>query len=187
VKGLRVGITGSPATGKKTVGKALAARLKVPFFNLNEVAAKAGFLITTGGGEPRLDARGFGRVAGRHLPEGGFVISGVFLDEAIPSRLLDYVVVLRCNPLVLSERYDERGYPQRKKKENLTAEFLDACLGGALEAFGDKVREVDTTGKDLRTVVKETRAALKDGKAAFGSVDWLSLVKGPEDVFRFMV
>jgi adenylate kinase len=187
VKELRVGITGSPATGKKTVGEALAVRLKVPFFNLNEVAAKAGFLIPTKGGEPRLDARGFSRVAGLHLPDGGFVVSGVFLAEAIPSRLLDYVVVLRCNPLVLSERYDERGYSQRKKKENLTAEFLDACLGGALEAYGDKVREVDTTGKDLMTVVRETRAALKVGKAAFGSVDWLSLVKGPEDVFRFMV
>jgi adenylate kinase len=187
MKGLRVGITGSPATGKKTVGKALAARLKVPFLNLNDVAARAGFLMTTAGGEPKLNARGFSRVAGRHLPAGAFVISGVFLAEAIPSRLLDYVVILRCNPLVLSQRYDERGYSQRKKKENLTAEFLDACLGGALEAFGDKVREVDTTGKDLRTVLKETRSALKDGKATFGNVDWLRLVKGPEDLFRFMV
>jgi adenylate kinase len=186
VKGLRVGITGSPATGKKTVGSSLALRLRVPFLNLNDVASQAGFVVPAIG-EPRLDAKGFSRVAVRYLPEGGYVVSGVFLPEAIPDRLLDYVIVLRCNPLALSGRYDERRYPQAKKKENLTAEFLDACLGAALDAFGDKVREIDTTGKGLLKVVDEVEASLAGKKPVFGIVDWLSLVKGPEDLLRFMV
>jgi adenylate kinase len=187
VKGLRVGITGSPATGKKTVGKALGAILRVPFLNLNELATGAGYVASQPEGEPIFDARGFSRAAERQLPRGGFVVSGVFLSEAIPSGLLDYVVVLRCNPLVLSERYVKRGYSARKRKENLTAEFLDTSLAGALAAYGDKVREVDTSGKDLATVVKEARSMLEKGKVRLAGVDWLSIVKGPDDVFRFMV
>jgi adenylate kinase len=187
VKRSRVGITGSPATGKKTVGKALAARLDVPFLSLNDVARRAGFVARARAGEPKLDTRGFSRVANRYLPQSGFVLAGVLLAEAVPARLLDYVVVLRCSPLVLAERYRERGYPEMKRKENLTAEFLDECLGEALIAYRRKVREVDTTGKDLQAVVGEVGATLKKGDFPVGRLDWLSLVKGPEDVFRFML
>lgn len=181
----RVGITGSPATGKKTIGRALAEEMGVPCLNLNEVAGLAGFLVKEGRGEPKLDAVGFRRAAPKLLPAGGFVISGVFVPEAVPSRLLDKVVVLRCNPLVLAKRYEERGYGAKKTKENLTAEFLDACLGAALQAFGGKVREVDVTGMDLPRALSAVKASLK-GAQPVGQVDWLSLIKGPEDVFRFM-
>jgi adenylate kinase len=181
-----VGITGTPATGKKTVGRALAAELGVPFLSLNEVAAEGGLVVANGGGEPRLDAKGFMKEARRLLPKDGYVLAGVFIPESVPPALLDYVVVLRCNPLVLAKRYEERGYPERKKKENLTAEFLDACLGEAVEAFGGKVREVDVTGRELPDVLGEVKSSLKKGRQMVGRVDWLGLIKGPGDVLRFL-
>ena len=186
VKRLRVGVTGSPATGKKSIGLALASELGVPFLGLNEMARKAGYLAV-GADEPIFDARGFRRAAGRLLPRGGYVVSGLFLSDAIPPRLLDFVVVLRCNPLVLLRRYEERGYGERKRKENLTSEFLDTCLGEAVNAYGRKVREVDVSSRDVAGAVGEVKAVLVPGKFPVGVVDWLSIVRGPEDVFRFML
>lgn len=184
---LRIGITGSPATGKRTLGLALTKELGLPFLSLNEVAKSGGYLVPGVGGEPLLDSEALRRVAAKILPKGGYVVAGVYLAESIPTGLMDYVIVLRCNPLILARRYEERGYDEKKKKENLTAEFLDSCLEAALQSYGKKVREVDSTGKEAAQVLGEVLPTLRRGAFRVGVVDWLSLVGGPEDLVRFMI
>jgi adenylate kinase len=183
----RIGVTGSPATGKKTLGRALAARMNVPYFSINELAREGGFLASVRGQEPTVDTEGLRRVISSLLPPKGFVLSGVFLVDVAPSALLDRVVVLRCSPLVLRKRYLDRGYSQRKVREDLTAEFLDSCLADAIAAYGDKVREIDTTGKEPAQVLALAESSFRKKALRGSGVDWLSLLRGPKDVERFMI
>ena len=85
---------------------------------------------------------------------------------------VDYIVVLRCNPEIISKRLEERNYNKNKIKENVEAEILDVCLVGALEN-SDNVYELDTTDRTLESIVDEIIDALTHKKTKYGIVNWL--------------
>lgn len=185
----RIGVTGSPATGKKTISSRLAEALGVPYIDLNEAAESSGSVLGRDplDGDLVVDVGSLSRAISSLLPEGGFVVSGVYLAEVVPARLLDRVVVLRCDPRVLKSRYESRGYREPKVRENLTAEFLDYCLLKALRRYGERVREVDVTGKGEDEALALVLEALRAPRAKVGRVDWLSTIKDPEEARRFLV
>ena len=186
----RIGITGSPATGKKSVAKMLAKDLGLPSITLNELAHKAACVIDEDvkADELVIDIKRLRRALSGLLPKCGYVVSGVYLAEAVPAHLLDRVFVLRCDPRVLLTRYQARDYDERKIKDNLTSEFLDYCLVESLKSFGEKVHEVDTTGKSVAEVVQRLRRLI-EGKwrPLSGSVDWLGLIGGPDELAKWLV
>lgn len=80
----------------------------------------------------------------------------------------DYIIVLRCNPEIIKERLEKRGYKPKKVLENIQAEILDVCL---CESKG-KVYEIDTTNRDVENIVDEIIEAIKHKKERKGVVDW---------------
>lgn len=165
-----VALSGTPGTGKSTVARILAGMgLRVP-----DVGALA---------EEK------GAVCGRDEERGSLEIDVDALDEALReereegtlilvghlSHLLtaDLVIILRSSPAVLRARLRERGWPERKVKENVEAEACDVILVEALERT-DNVFEIDTT----RCTPDEAAAAVleilagKTEKYAHGNIDW---------------
>ena len=179
-----IGITGCPATGKKTVGRILAATLNMRFVNEDSLLRKHGALI----GDEIIIEKGR-EVFLREAKKGNVIISGLFLFTLLDLKYPDLVVVLRCDPRILYYRYLKRGYPLKKVKENLTAEFLDYCLVESVKAFGaEKVIQVDTTRRTPRSAA-ELIAKMWKGETERKSdhVDWLSLIRSARDLTNFLV
>ncbi|MEM3372914.1 MAG: AAA family ATPase [Candidatus Anstonellales archaeon] len=75
-----------------------------------------------------------------------YIIIEGHLGVEIKIRKVDYVFVLRTNPLELEKRLEKRGYTKRKISENINAELVDYFTIKAEKLYGrNKVFEVDTT------------------------------------------
>jgi adenylate kinase len=173
-------ITGTPGVGKTEVAKMLSGETGRKLIELNTLAKEAG------GIKRRDSARGADivdvaviRRALRKVLKGdqNVIIEGHFA-EIVPGEFVKVAIVLRCNPFILKERLVKRGYPDSKVTENVEAELLDSCLIAAVKSFGDRVREIDTTGMEVTDVAKEAERAFRGkGGMLAGSVNWISVLE----------
>ncbi|KAI5814226.1 AAA domain-containing protein [Pyronema omphalodes] len=72
------------------------------------------------------------------LEEGGNVIDWHVCD-LFPERLIDLVVVLRCENGVLYDRLQARNYSEAKLQENLDAEIMQVVLDDAREGYDENI------------------------------------------------
>jgi adenylate kinase len=159
VRRLRIGITGSPATGKKSVAAALGCLTGLEVVSLNTVAikTKSGKRVN---GEFVVNIR---ELRHRKIPTDGKIIVGHLLPIVIPKSALDFVAILRCSPEVLRERYLARGYTEEKILENVEAELLDLVSYSALKKYGRRnISEFDTSrSKNPNAVAKQILLTIK--------------------------
>jgi adenylate kinase len=160
---MKIGVTGTPGTGKSTVsehlhGKVVDLRDYLEENSLGEVNEQ---------GEIEVEIEEM-RENPPEEPEGeDLMVEGHmahFLD-------LDYCIVLRCDPEKLEERLSERDYSNQKIRENIEAEAMDVILSQAVQRQ-EKVYEIDTTGKSVEEVVEEIKEAVEERRESYGNVDW---------------
>ncbi|KAL7419790.1 factor activating pos9 [Cryptotrichosporon argae] len=76
-------------------------------------------------------------------PRDGPAATGFIIDHHDPSlfpeRWIDLVVVLTCDNGVLHSRLTERGYPEQKLTENITAEIMQTCLSEAHDSYAPEI------------------------------------------------
>jgi adenylate kinase len=165
---MRVGLTGTPGTGKTTVAELVETDLAV--VHLNRLIEQEG--LTTGVDADRgswiadLDA------VRERLDDAD--------DVLIESHLVhwfdvDRVVVLRCAPDDLERRLVERGEPADKAAENAEAEALDLVLAEAVAEHGeDAVYEIDTTDRTPEAVARDVEAVIAGRREpAVGTVSFI--------------
>jgi len=170
---MMAGITGTPGTGKSTVGRILSAR----GYPVTEIADTTGGYILEHDGERDTFVIDEERWAAEFPHLEGFVVG--HLAHLLPC---DLVVVLRCEPPVLEERLRRRGYSDPKIRENCEAEALDVILVETLEGhFAERVLEIDTTAIDPVTCA-DTIEQFARGEIppSFGSIDWSRYLGGYE-------
>jgi adenylate kinase len=108
--------------------------------------------------------------------------AGFLILEGHLSHLLDVelVVVLRCHPVELATRLEEKGFSPTKTRENIEAETVDVVLLDAVDIHGEEtVFEVDTTALEPANTVNEVMGIIEDKRDARGThrpggVDWLA-------------
>ncbi|MCP8320339.1 MAG: adenylate kinase family protein [archaeon] len=182
-----IGITGTPGTGKKTVGRFLAVLLNYDFLDLNQVAIEKNAIIGK-------DEHGF--IADLYLLRKNVreaikgkkvVVSGHLLPFIFSKREMRSVAILRCSPFELEKRFALRNYGNEKIKDNIASEILGICAYEALKKFGkDKVAEFDTTGRDAKEVAEEIIKVMKgEIPKRVGFVDWLNFFEKAEELSRF--
>jgi adenylate kinase len=168
---LRVGLTGSPGTGKKTVGRILSKFSGLEFVSINDFAIENEFAKHLGI-EYVVDTR---KLKGK-IKTKDRIIAGHLLPYVVPNKDLDRVFVLRCSPRKLRERYLERGYPEEKIVENLEGEFIGLISSECAKIYTlNKIAEFDTTRVKPETVARRALDVVK-GKATptFGTIDWIA-------------
>ena len=172
---MRIAITGTPGVGKTTVSKVLGEKLGIKVIDITEVVKEYKLYIEK---DEDMDSYviDFERLKG-FIEEIEKREKDVILDGHV-SHLLnpDYTIVLRCNPEIVKERLEKRGYKPKKVLENVQAEILDVCL---CESKG-RVYEIDTTNRDVEDIVNEIIEAIKHKKERKGIVNWI------EDYFDYL-
>jgi adenylate kinase len=178
---MRIGITGSPRTGKTEAAKALSSLLKCNFYDLNSLCIERN-LGKSQGDEFVVNIRKARNAISAFLRhQERFVISGLLLPDIVPSRMLDQVAVLRCNPKILYERYKKAGYSEEKAKDNVVAEAIGSVYSESVKAFGSKVFQVDVSNMNVNDVVD---AILKRKNS---EVDWLKDAEKDKELLRLLL
>jgi len=164
---MKIAITGTPGVGKTSV----AEKLKEKGYNvlkIDDIYEK--FVI--GYDEERqskiVDEEKMDDYIKKLKEEGILFIEGHL------SHLLsvDAVILLRCHPKELEKRLRDKGWDERKIRENLEAEALDIILERALEKHS-LIWEIDTTNMPLNEVVKKIEWLVKNKPPpSYGKIDW---------------
>jgi adenylate kinase len=176
-------ITGTPAVGKTTTAKALAAKLNAAYINLTDYAKTNNLIL----GEDKerntliIDEERMQKKLAETIKEtdnANVIVDGHYASAVTPTEHTALVFVLRRNPKELKLFMEKCGYTGSKLWENLQAEILDIVLGEAVEVHMGRVCELDVTGMSTGDVVEEILAVLEKRKTCFvGTVDWLGMLE----------
>ncbi len=168
-----LGVTGTPGTGKKSISPLLSSMLRRDLVDLNSFAIEnAGTPRARPEDEVAVDPKSL-RDLLKRMP-GGSIVSGHLLPDVLHGREVEFVAVLRCEPLVLKGRLEDRGYARTKVLENVEGELIGVVLDAALRAFGpETVHEYDTTKATPEGVAKAIARDYKAGSRSEGPwTDW---------------
>ena len=164
-------ITGSPGTGKHTIGKMLAEKLDLEITDIN-LLAKESKLCKEIDGVLEVDTKELSKIMEN--------ASGIIIGHLAPYvvKKAESVIVLRKNPYELEKVYRQRNYSKEKTLENIQAEILGIIAYDALQKFPDLI-QIDATNQDPEKVLSLVENRLNH------TVDWLQLVSEKDDLGKF--
>lgn len=145
-------VTGSVGSGKTTVSKKLAGKLKLNYIDVNKLIK-----------EEKLDS-GYDKKRKCKIIDIGRLNNSLInliknskkdliidshLSHYLPSKYVDLCIVTKCNMKVIEKRLKKRKYGKDKIRENLDVEIFDVCLNEA-KALNHRILVIDTSKTLLR-------------------------------------
>ncbi|QLQ79172.1 hypothetical protein HG537_0B05190 [Torulaspora globosa] len=134
-------ITGTPGCGKSTTCELLQRRLpEYKYYNISDFAKEHD--CYDGYDESRksyiVDEDRLLDELEPLLRQGASIIDW-HVNDVFPERLIDLVVVLRCDNGILYDRLKARGYHNSKIEENLDAEIMGVVLQDATDSYEQEI------------------------------------------------
>ena len=178
-------ISGTPGTGKTSVSKKISELYNVKFISLNKLAISNAFNFPYDNKRDTIiiDDEKFIPYVIKKVEKikeenpGLLIIEGHFSD-IIPSDYYNYIIVLRCDPDILTLRLRERGYKQEKINENVQSEILGNCVNYFIQKeILLPIYEINTSKLSIEVVAEIIiEKIVKNDKAdkyKYGKIDWL--------------
>lgn len=134
-------ISGTPGCGKSTTCELLQRRLPdYTYYNISEFAEKHNCYEGYDKGRKShiVDEDKLLDELEPLLHQGKSIIDW-HVNDVFPERLIDLVVVLRCDNSVLFDRLHGRNYHESKIQENLDAEIMGVVLQDAMESYEQEI------------------------------------------------
>ena len=183
----RVGITGSPGTGKKTLAKGLALYTGYRVININSLCISKGAVAGRDKYGIIANTKKLKNIVHEQTKSDNFIIVGHLLPYITTSSIIQFIIILRCNPYILGERLKLRNYPEKKILMNVGAEILGTSYFDTIKKFGKrKIHVIETSSKKPKETLNEALVALSGKTGYDGSdIDWLGLVREKGDLRRF--
>nr|WP_292319453.1 AAA family ATPase [Caldisphaera sp.] len=142
-------ISGTPGTGKSSIGKILSEEINCKYIEVSEFAIKKGLVVPDETGrntyvikeeelkeEILKESNGL-TILITHYPD-------VFLDDDRFYFNTAFVLLLRTNPLILMKRLENKGWDHKKISENVLAEAFNTIAEDIYD-YNDMIIEIDTT------------------------------------------
>ena len=177
-------ITGTPGVGKHTIGKELSQKLELEIVDINEIAKKSG-LYEQNDESNDVDTEKLKEIL-REKISNKCIIIGHLAPYVLDNEKINIVIILKRSPYDLIQVYEERGYSDKKSKENASSEILGVITYDAINQFQDKVVQINVTGKSIQEVLEKVESAIS-GSMDSEEVDWLELVTKNDDLKKFFV
>jgi len=149
---MRLVITGSPGTGKTSLGKELAKAIRHAIVNEKEFALKHGIgEWDSEENELVVPLKKLEKELNAFLKKNkNAIIEGHLLCELMLKA--DFVVLLQLHPELLEERLARKGYSAEKIQDNVFCEGIDYCKKHVLRNYKkNKIIEVQS-----QKTIKET-------------------------------
>ena len=174
-----IALSGTPGTGKSIVGHLLAVDLGIQCLELNQIILDQEFYIGEDTDRETVIAdiekvRDY-LLSTLEASKDRYVVVGHFADE-VPKVLLEVLIILRCNPVILSLRLQKKGWSEEKIVENLQAELLGECTTQAVARHNlSQIFEIDTSERTPQETVEAINNILagKGGIFKVGRISWL--------------
>ena len=171
-----IAISGTPGTGKTTVSRVLAGKIKGNFVRIRDIIHEIPHKKDRKRDTFIVDVKDLQKLVSRKLKKGNNIVEGHL------AHMLDVnvVLVLRCDPKTLERRLKRKGWKKAKIDENVKAEILDAITIEALELHGTRrVFEIDTTKRTEQQTARIAKNILNNfarkkylKRHAAGKIDW---------------
>lgn len=174
---MRIAITGTPGTGKKTVSSLLISK-GYEVLDINEIVTAYDFIVGYEEKTKIVDLDKLNTFLQNLIRKKGKDI--VFIKGHLSHLLdVDLVIVLRCKPNELRRRLKQKGYNDEKIQENVESEVIDVITVEAAESY-QKVYEIDTTKKRPNKAVEAILKILNNEGEEYkvGGIDWSEDVMG---------
>lgn len=152
-----IAITGSPGTGKHTVGKLLAKSLNYKIIDISKEINKK-----------LIDIKEMNDSISNKISDNSIIIS--HLSHFLNSKKIDLFIVLRCRPDILKRRLKKRGYSEKKIHDNVLFEALDGTYIEAKELHRNVI-QIDNSG-DVERTVKIIKEIINGKKVKGDKVDY---------------
>ena len=167
---MRLVITGTPGTGKTKIAPLFARAFEAELIALSGFVKRHG-LSTKKTGEKIVDIKRLRRKLLHELQrKKNYIVEGHLACEfMIPA---DFIVVCRCNPVILMKRLLSRRYKKKKVEENLLAEVLDYCSQRVDSEYNKNYFEIDTSKTTPEQAAKKIILAIKNKKRKIDKVDY---------------
>lgn len=104
----------------------------------------------------------------------------VFLDGHFSHLVGAHIsIVLRCNPDELKRRLEAKNWDERKIRENVEAEAVDAVTVESIDS-GAETYEIDTTESSIDQTVEAVLKIVRGESESFrpGQIDWSEVILG---------
>ena len=190
-------ISGTPGTGKTSVSEAIAKKVNAKVINLSLFAQKERLVSdydkqreTWVIDEERLKNETL-KLIKKSKKEGieVLIIESHFVD-IIPEKSIDYIIILRCEPDILSQRLRKRGYNEKKVSENTQSEILGSSVNFFIQK---KVKtplfEIDTSKlstNQLRDEIIKILCEKEYGEIyRLGKIDWLEKLFKSNELMKY--
>ena len=140
-------ITGTPGVGKHTIGKELSQKLELEIVDINEIA-KNSELFEQNDESNDVDTEKLQEIL-REKISGRHIIIGHLAPYVLDNEKINIVIILKRSPYDLIQVYEERGYSDKKSKENASSEILGVITYDAINQFQDKVIQINVTDRNV--------------------------------------
>lgn len=149
-------ISGSVGTGKTTIAKELAKKLKSKYIDVTKLIKdnklKGKYLKEFDSYE--IDVKKLNKILVELVKTKKDLVIDSHLSHYLAKKYVGYCVICKCNIKTLKKRLKSRKYSEIKIRENLDSEIFDVCLVEALDNK-HKVIVIDTTRKRVNSCVRE--------------------------------
>jgi adenylate kinase len=164
---MMIGLTGTPGTGKSAVAVELASR-GYPVIHLVDTLGP--YILEK---DTERDTMVVDEVA---WAEEFSPVDGIVEGHLAHYLPCDRIIVLRCHPDILIRRLRDRGYSEKKIRENAEAEALDIILQETVDRFDeDQIYEIDGTLHTILELTDQVERIIKgECLPSYGDIDWSS-------------
>lgn len=158
---MRIAITGTPGVGKTSAAREVSEALRLTYIDISTLAKERGAVVGKEEDSLVVDVE----VMKKSLES----VDDIVIDSHFAEMFdVDFVFVLRCEPVILYERLKARGYSQEKIRENVMAEILDYSLQNALK-FHDAGKIFEILGNPVAEIISIIGDPAPRKSAAHGS------------------